>query len=685
MQSHCCDPRALHRTLLALAAAAILAPAAAFAAQKHDDSLCFAAFSDAHYARKKSSQYLPDMARDVMTKLPRPDFAMGLGDEVHDNAGWVAAWKKQFVSRLNLPYHYTPGDHDVVNYWNPRFSGGRCPFPYRTLREEMRESELTTPTYAMLRSNILFLVIGDKGPIEKIHETQKEWVEYMVDRYPDRTTVLVSHAPVRGVTGASNRHDWGWRHSEMWWWKLFHQNPQIKAFINGDGHCLSWVVDSNNDHEGYEGTNGDWGHDIAFVEPGSQGMFLRDDHNKNDFVVFEITDQALKTRAWRHDEKGARRVDSFDHRWQVPGGTTYDDSAQDWYSFPVFLQDGGRQVLRNDIIPFGDVTLELVGMRQYSLFNNPDIIAGHTSAYEKVSGFGDDNKVAFHRDGHMEVGGPQTITFPDKTSHGNREKGGKSGQIKNWLFHGSTPQAIPGATYRVSITAKAKNGSGPLKLAMSCSDWNTRSQYSTLEGSSQQVLKGKVGGEYETLTGTYTVPDDGDAWFLQGEIAMPGSTTYSITSLKITRESDSEKTEDFRLRLSRKTYRHEGALAEDESHAFEVDPTTLTGTHGNLNYSARIGGNRVGMARLVFEAPLAFARNGRFCIEERSGNTTELALPSGPGITYVDTLKVLPFNDSHAAFSVEPGKVRTSGNGREYGTLPLDGQPTKVRVELSAE
>ena len=648
------------------------------------ESLRFAAFTDTHYAQPDSSDYLQNMADDVMNEIRRPDFAMGIGDEVHDRAGWVGDWKKEYVRRLNLPYHYSPGDHDIVNYYNPRFDKGRCPFPYRTLREEMRESELTTPTYAMLRSNILFLVIGDKGPIEKIHETQKEWVEYMVDSYPEKTTVLVSHAPVRGVTGASNRHDWGWRHSEMWWWKLFHENPQIKVFINGDGHCMSWVVDSNNDHEGYGGTNGDWGHDIAFVEPGSQGMFLRDDHNKNDFVVFEITDKALSSRAWRHDDKGTRRVDSFDHRWQVPGGTTYDESAQDWYSFPVFLQDGGQQVLRNDIIPIGDVTLELVGMRPYSLFNNPDIIAGHTSDYEKVSGFGNDNEVTFHRDGHMEVDGPHTLTFPDKTSHGNKEKGGKSGQIKHFLFHGSTPQAIPGKTYHISLTARAEDG-GDIRLDMSCSDWHTRNQYTILEGSSQKVLAGHVQGDYKTLSGTYTVPEDRDAWFLQGEIQLAGSTDYSINSLQIKRKSSSRRTKHFRLNLSRHTYEHQGTLDEDEKHAFKVDPTTLTGTHGNLNYRASIGGNRVGMARLIFDAPFAFGRNGRFIIDKSSEDGATLWLLSGPGTTYVDVLKVLPFNDAYSAFSVEPGKVQTSDNGVKYGTLPIGGERKKVQVRLNAE
>ena len=61
-----------------------------------------------------------------------------------------------------------------------------------------------------------------------------------------------------------------------------------------------------------------------------------------------------------------------------------------------------------------------------------------------------------------------------------------------------------------------------MKLTMSCSDWGTKSQYSTLAGSSREVISHAFGTDYETVTGTYTAPDDENAWFIQGEPGIPG-------------------------------------------------------------------------------------------------------------------------------------------------------------------
>ena len=668
-----------------LIAIAITAQIHSIQAQDAKEGISFAVFTDQHYAqgmfaddsysKNKASKYLTDMTHDVMNHIPKVDFGLGLGDAVHDKTRWIGEWKELFYSNLNLPYYLSHGDHDIVNY--QQYDNHLSPFPYKTLQVLLEEREITTPTFAMLRSNILFLVIGDKGPIEKIHETQKEWVEYMVQAHPDKTTILISHAPVRGTTGASNRHDWGWRHSEMWWWNLFHENPQIKAFINGDGHCMSFVIDDNNDNEGYSGTNGSWGHEMAFIEPPSQGFFVRDTHNKNEFSVITITDKTLSTRSWRNEGEGGW-ADDFTHEWEVPGGTSYDETEDDWYSFPVFLQDGELQVLPNDVIPSQNVKLQLIGMRSYSLFNNPEIIAGHTSDYEKVSGFGGDNEVSYHREGYMEIQGPETITFPDKDSYQNKEKGGKSGQIKNYLFHGSTPQAIPGANYKITITAKSESGKGKLSLDMSTSDWSTQSQYSILKGSKQSVMEVETSSEYRTFSANYQAPQDDDVWFLQGSITCEDPAEYTISSFEITRQTHVKYTQDFHLQLGNQTYKQKGRLAENEAQSFSVDPVTLTDGKGNLRFKAQIGGNHVGMARVIHHYPLLYGRNARFTIDSYSGDKVNVTFNDVIS-RYISTFKVLPFKESPGKFSVTPGKIHTSGNGTVYGTSVI--KPGK-KVEI---
>ena len=63
-----------------------------------------------------------------------------------------------------------------------------------------------------------------------------------------------------------------------------------------------------------------------------------------------------------------------------------------------------------------------------------------------------------------------------------------------------------------------------MKLTMSCSDWGTRSQYSTLAGSSREVISHAFGKDYETVTGSYTAPNDENAWFIQGALEFPDAT-----------------------------------------------------------------------------------------------------------------------------------------------------------------
>ncbi len=639
------------------------------------DSIRIALFTDPHFTEgrlKQTTPRMPQLAQDANHRIPDIDFAMGLGDEVHDHAAWIGVWKRELQSHLNLPYLFSLGDHDVVDYyWKDQ---PKSDFPYKVLTGFMRESELTTPSYAMLRSNILFLVIGDKGPILKIHESQKRWIEHMVQQHRDKTTVLVSHAAIRGTTTASGRH-WGFRHSEMWWWELFHKNPQIMAYLHGDGHALSYYAGSINNQQGYAGTNGDWGHDIAFIEPGGHSL-LRDKHNRNQFIVLDIDQQGLRTRAWRNEATGDW-VDVYNHEFIVQNGTSYDPEARDWYSFPLFFQGGETQILSNDLVPFGPISLQLCGVAPYSLFNNPEIHAGHPKN-KQVSGFEDTHVKAFLPDEHAFVAhGPAQLGFPDK--HTGNEKGGKSGQIKHFLLHGSTPQVVPGAAYRIKIVAKSRSGHGQLAVRMSTSDWSTHSQYSTLAGSERAVVKGSVGSEYTTLTGTYTAPVHADAWFLQGSIDLQSDTEYTIDAFRIYRVTTDSLTRNFSLSLNGIQYSAKNALKPGESENFPVLPRNLTNAEGKLHFRANIEGNQQGIARLIFKAPLLFGRNGRFRVDRAQGSRARITLLE-PASQFSHQFKLMPFNRSPDRLSVQPGRLLRSKSGRRHAELPMQRLPIGIDI-----
>ena len=97
-----------------------------------------------------------------------------------------------------------------------------------------------------------------------------------------------------------------------------------------------------------------------------------------------------------------------------------------------------------------------------------------------------------------------------------------------------------------SRTARSLSGSGQINVDMSVSDWGTQNQYSTLAGSTQQVISHQFGTEYETVVGTYTVPNDANAWFLQGVVNFLDTTDYDVSLFSIKRSQDTATTTPYR-------------------------------------------------------------------------------------------------------------------------------------------
>ena len=111
-------------------------------------------------------------------------------------------------------------------------------------------------------------------------------------------------------------------------------------------------------------------------------------------------------------------------------------------------------------------------------------------------------------------------------------------------------------------------------MRVSCSDWGTRSQYSVLPGSENLVYSHQFGNNYETIYGTYTVPKNENAWFLQGKLEFLDSTEYDVSLFSVKRERNSDTTDDFHLCLSGNWYNATGLLKENELVNFSIDSKT---------------------------------------------------------------------------------------------------------------
>src|SRR5262249_50255058 len=155
---------------------------------------------------------------------------------------------------------------------------------------------------------------------------------------------------------------------------------------------------------------------------------------------------------------------------------------------------------------------------------------------------------------------------------------------------GTTPAAAPGGSYTVTMTAKSRSGNGRFKLTMSCSDWGTKSQYSTLAGSSREVISHTFGTAEETGTGTYTAPDDENAWFIQGILEFVDATDVDVSYFTVRRTQTSDATEEFQIALNGKSYAAAGTLARFATKDFAISPVELADRDGIIRLKASIKG-----------------------------------------------------------------------------------------------
>ena len=382
-----------------------------------------------------------------------------------------------------------------------------------------------------------------------------------------------------------------------------------------------WYVGSQS--SGFSRPIQDFGHEMAFSSPYPQLDWLNM-VEEDTIVIYTISSTCVTSKAWENNGAGGHWIAGFDMTWKVP--TTYDANAEDWYSFPVLIQDGETQLTDMKVLS-SNITLQLVGTGPVELFYDPHMETKGSHVNENILGFDDDptSKVTANTPG-MTVHGPWTPTFPPKHRWDKYCHDGHGGQPYHYFSVGTSPAAAPGGSYTFTMTAKSNSGKGKVNLSVSCSDWGTKSQYSTLAGSSSVVFSHEFGKEYETVTGTYTAPKDENAWFIQGSLEFADATDYDVSYFSIKRTQTSDTTEDFRMLLSGKSYEVAGKLGRFETKNFSINPVDLSDRDGVIKFNASIKGNHYGMANLIYHAPLLMGRNARYKVNGVQGNNYDITL-----------------------------------------------------------
>ena len=507
------------------------------------------------------------------------------------------------------------GNHDVNDY---EMNSGD---PHNLTKSLINELSINNPVYAMMREGILFLVVPELGYITWTHPVEYEWIEYMTSLYPNTTTIILCHQAIEDTTMAENLAPYHGKQDMDWWANLFKNNPQIKMWIHGHNHYLDWYVDNKSSGKTYPILQ--FGHEMAFSAPYPQ-MDLGYGYEEDKIVIYNITSTDITTVTWENNGAGGHWIPEYIHSWNVT--TTYDQDAMGWYSFPMFLQDNETQLTDMKLLS-PNISLQLVGTVPIELFYDERMESPNGWADEIILGFGDDRSgnVNWTNPG-MKVHGSTTISFPEKYPYGENHEDGRSGQPYHSFPMGTICAAVPGQKYNFTMIARSDSGSGRFKMNVSCNDWGTRSQYSVLSDSDSQVFSHTFGSDYETIYGTYTVPNDKNAWFLQGKLEFLDSTDYDVSLFSVRRERDSETTDDFHLCLSGHWYNTTGTLSENEVVNFSVDPKELSDSDGVMNFMAFIQGNRYGMVNLVYREPLLMGMNARFRVNSYVDGVFNLSL-----------------------------------------------------------
>jgi hypothetical protein len=378
----------------------------------------------------------------------------------------------------------------------------------------------------------------------------------------------------------------------------------------------------------------------------------------------DISSAAIEWRLWKHDGGGAgfwndpnAMVQPSIYEWNIT--TSFDANAEDWYSVPVFLQDGETQILDSKVFS-ENITLELIGSEKRELFTNPELdFFSDYAGLGFVGFYGEDPSRALNfDDGVMRVAGPRNIEFPSRYPDDRMWDGGKSGQMKNWLFHGSVPQLVPGAEYEIVLTARANVPAG-LQVKVKSTDWTNQNQYEILSSSESTIIDVTVDATLRTYTGTYTAPNDPNVWFMTGELEFVDSVSYEIHSFSIKRIATSDVSENYNLKVNNDWYNSIGNLNKYQYQEFTLSPDKIADDNGKINFLSNIDGSKSGMARVIYRNPV-FVRGGLIRINSfLNGDFDITVVEDVSSDKWKDlSLKLLPL-DNEVTFSLNSSDLES--------------------------
>ena len=623
------------------------------AAGQRTDAIRFAAAADQHYGLNNAPlpPYDDDTVEDWMHDpgLPELDFVVAsFGDWIADFRE-LGAWQDleycwQIITEYNadhqkIPYFFVFGNHDITNYRYMPDDGNPV------LKERLCRSicGLNENNYAFMYNNVLFICVAQTNVHYHLSHFQRSWVEYLVDRYHDKTTVLWTHQATYETTGQGDERATSWMtndyrvHNNVEWWRsLFEDNPQIKLYIHGHTHKAYNTTAFDLHPEG-------WDDNCTFVLIPSNGF--GEEYGQDAWsYIFTITDTNISIQLW----------DSSTHSYNtnVDAGVPYvregvfnvTDSGLEWFSIPKRVLDGQQWSWKNRMMA-KQYKLELVGSNVTEQIDNPELDGCHESDEDggpRFEGYwyavrGDEaalNTETGEEDEYIKIAGDNTVSLAASAPVEGHGEG---------LVPYNTAIAVPGKTYDFSARIKTAAGTGSVDFLVSIPEYLT---LYTHVWEDERIYAGfAVTDEFVTFSETFTVPNDDAAWFIQPKIHFDDpAVTYIWDSWSLKMVGDGDVTEDFSVTLNDETHTASGLLEHHDYSTFTLSNTTMSNT---LSFSCTIHGNKVGMVRLIYEEPQLWSDDVSIGIE----NSDQTLIYVEDVSPYNDRTSIMSFKD--AEFSLD--------------------------------
>jgi len=642
--------------------------------------ISFAAAADQHYGSLPIPPYDSETVDDWMVHpdLPQFDFVLAsMGDWISNyrDTNWSDTdytWDR--ITELNadhqmIPYFWIYGNHDISTFED--MANGN---PVRKELMGRNISGMNENNYAFMYNNMLFISAAQTNCLYTLSAFQKAWIDDLVERYPNTTTVIMAHQGTEETNGIGNDRASTWLgadyrvHNDIDWWRpLFRNNPQIVLYIHGHNEKAEGTI-SFDEHPDK------WDDDCTFVLVPSNGRGDRFTPIQDAWsYIFTITDEDISITMWNSTDASYQSDASVGVPYTRSGmSNNLTSTGMEWFSIPKQVLDGQKWTWQNHFVA-ESYHVELIGTNQTEQIDNPELDGCHESdEKEKKDGFwyavrGDDdalNKATGETDGYIRIPGGNTLAIAMTPTW-------SGGSIEGKVPY-NTAIAIPGKTYVFSCSVKTESDNGSIDLKASIPVYLNINKF---------VWKNVVIGSnitVDTVLDSYsaelTVPDNDSAWFIQPKIKFYGDVNYRLENWSLKMVGDANYTTNFSLTLNGETYSVDGAQDVFDNRRIEIRPTTMDNL---LDFNVSIEGNKVGIVRLIYERPQLWSDDVSFGILDAEQTSVRLEDRS----PYNNRTTVMSFEGATWALQ---GFDRTPVRGKYLYVNPkaddsIDGNYTLVR------